>query len=300
MAAAGILSVPAQAATRAAPVEAVTIRPLSLVKTDDLDFALRRWRTLSAVHRQRDFRLRRRAAENRRLFARCRLRPARRFGRDDRLCPCQRDFRRRDPPRGRNAALLDPAKGQPARAAAPEQPPPLYRCLAARCSCPLPPRSSCWRTIDAAARARDPRVSAGFRRLAGSWSVVEIVRADGFVATDVRPLVRLNVGIVAEATAGAKPAASAWAGAGSMTDLFEPRAGTARSTTALAQALTNLESVDAPAGEMTVLLGPGWPGVLLHEAVGHGLEGDFNRKGTSAFSGPDRRAGRRAGRHRGR
>ena len=81
-------------------------------------------------------------------------------------------------------------------------------------------------------------------------------------------------------------------------DLFEPATWNRAIDMALAQALVNLESVAAPAGEMTVVLGPGWPGVLLHEAVGHGLEGDFNRKGTSAFSGPDRRAGGGARRHR--
>ena len=143
-------------------------------------------------------------------------------------------------------------------------------------------------TIDAAARARDPRVAQVSVSLIGKLGqVVEIVRADGFIATDVRPLVRLNVSIVAERRAGgARPAASALAGATSTTDLIaagdvEPRdrrgAGIRR--------WSNLDAVDAPAGEMTVLLGPGWPGILLHEAIGHGLEGDFNRKGTSAFSG---------------
>jgi len=115
--------------------------------------------------------------------------------------------------------------------------------------------------------------------------VVEIVRPDGFVATDVRPLVRLNVSIVAEHNGRRETGTFGMGGRRLYDDLFDPANWNRAIDTALGQALVNLESVDAPAGEMTVLLGPGWPGVLLHEAVGHGLEGDFNRKGTSAFSG---------------
>ena len=147
-------------------------------------------------------------------------------------------------------------------------------------------------TIDAAARARDPRVSQVSASLLSSWSVVEIVRADGFVATDVRPLVRLNVSIVAEVNGRRETGTFGMGGRRLYDDLFDPANWNNAIDHALAQALTNLESVDAPAGEMTVLLGPDWPGVLLHEAVGHGLEGDFNRKGTSAFSG---RIGERVG-----
>lgn len=140
-------------------------------------------------------------------------------------------------------------------------------------------------TIDAAARARDPRVVQVSVGLTGSWSVVEIVRPDGFVATDVRPLVRLNVSVVVEAN-GRRETGSFGTGGRTLYDrLFQPETWNRAIDEALAQALVNLEAVDAPAGEMTVLCGPGWPGVLLHEAVGHGLEGDFNRKGTSAFSG---------------
>ncbi len=139
--------------------------------------------------------------------------------------------------------------------------------------------------IDAAARARDSRVVQVSVGLTGAWSVVEIVRPDGFVATDVRPLVRLNVGIVVERD-GRRETGSFGTGGRYLYDrLFDPATWNRAIDEALAQALVNLDSVAAPAGEMTVLLGPGWPGVLLHEAVGHGLEGDFNRKGTSAFSG---------------
>ena len=139
--------------------------------------------------------------------------------------------------------------------------------------------------IDAAARARDPRVSQVTVSLSGSWSVIEIVRADGFTAHDVRPLVRMNIQIVAEQNGRRETGFHGLGGRYLYDDLFEPAVWNRAIDIALGQALVNLESVAAPAGEMTVVLGPGWPGVLLHEAIGHGLEGDFNRKGTSAFSG---------------
>ncbi len=140
-------------------------------------------------------------------------------------------------------------------------------------------------TIDAMARARDPRVAQVSVGLSGSWSVVEIVRPDGFVALDVRPLVRLNVSIVVEQNGRRETGFFGLGGRYLYDRLFDPATGTRAVDEALAQALVNLEAVAAPAGEMTVVCGPGWPGVLLHEAVGHGLEGDFNRKGSSAFSG---------------
>jgi TldD protein len=139
--------------------------------------------------------------------------------------------------------------------------------------------------IDAAARARDPRVAQVSVVLAGSWSVVEIVRADGFVAHDVRPMVRLNVQIVVEQNGRRETGYHGVGGRRLYDDIFEEATWRRAVDVALAQALVNLDSVAAPAGEMTVVLGPGWPGILLHEAIGHGLEGDFNRKGTSAFSG---------------
>jgi TldD protein len=109
--------------------------------------------------------------------------------------------------------------------------------------------------------------------------------ADGFLATDIRPLVRLNVSIVVEENGRRESGYFGLGGRYMYDHLFEEAQWNRAIDEALAQALVNLRAVDAPAGEMTVLLGPGWPGVLLHEAVGHGLEGDFNRKGTSAFSG---------------
>jgi TldD protein len=185
---------------------------------------------------------------------------------------------------GETLKLLDPAKT--AAAAAPRQSNRhLYTDASPLDAIPFAAKVKLLETIDAAARARDPRVAQVSASLAASWSVVEIVRADGFVAQDVRPLVRLNVSIVAEQGGRRETGSFGIGGRRLYDDLFEADTWNRAIDTALAQALTNLESVDAPAGEMTVLLGPGWPGVLLHEAVGHGLEGDFNRKGTSAFSG---------------
>ena len=139
--------------------------------------------------------------------------------------------------------------------------------------------------IDAAARARDPKVVQVSVGLQASWSVIEIVRADGFVATDIRPLVRLNIQIVAEQDGRRETGFHGLGGRYDMHRLFDEATWQRGIDIALAQALVNLDAVAAPAGEMTVVCGPGWPGVLLHEAVGHTLEGDFNRKGTSAFSG---------------
>ncbi len=143
--------------------------------------------------------------------------------------------------------------------------------------------------IDTVARAKDPRVSQVSASLAGSWSVVEIIRPDGFTATDIRPLVRLNVSVVAEANGRREQGSYGFGGRYLYDRLFDigndGAAWRHAVDEAVRQALVNLDSVDAPAGEMPVLLAPGWPGIILHEAVGHGLEGDFNRKGTSAFSG---------------
>ena len=139
--------------------------------------------------------------------------------------------------------------------------------------------------IDEAARARDPRVCQVSVSLAASWSVIDIVRAGGFVASDIRPLVRLGVQIVVEQNGRRETGYHGLGGRYLYDHLFDDAQWNRSIDIALAQGLTNLDSVAAPAGEMPVVLGPGWPGVLLHEAVGHGLEGDFNRKGTSAFSG---------------
>ena len=139
-------------------------------------------------------------------------------------------------------------------------------------------------TLERHARAADPRVKQVMGRLSGEYDVVLVARADGGLAADVRPLVHLSITVIAEQDGRREQGhqgAGGRFGYGYFTDeLLEKLA-----RDAVRQALVNLESRPAPAGVMSVVLGPGWPGILLHEAIGHGLEGDFNRKGTSAFSG---------------
>ncbi|MDE3015572.1 MAG: metalloprotease TldD [Pseudomonadota bacterium] len=139
--------------------------------------------------------------------------------------------------------------------------------------------------IDAYVRARDPRVKQVSASLSGQWQAVRIIKADGRTAEDIRPLVRLNVSVIAEQNGRMETGSSGAGGRVSYAAYIAEGSWKKLAGEALRQALVNLESIPAPAGEMPVVLGPGWCGVLLHEAVGHGLEGDFNRKGTSAFSG---------------
>ena len=134
------------------------------------------------------------------------------------------------------------------------------------------------------ARAKDPRVVQVMAGLASEYDVVLVARADGLMAADVRPLVRLSITVIAEQN-GRREVGSAGGGGRFGLAYFTDEQIGQYVHEAVNAALVNLESRPAPAGEMTVVLGPGWPGVLLHEAVGHGLEGDFNRKGSSAFSG---------------
>jgi TldD protein len=121
--------------------------------------------------------------------------------------------------------------------------------------------------------------------LAGEWQAVQIVRADGVRVADLRPLVRLNVTVVVAADGRRESGTYGTGGRHGYALLLDPATWHGAVDEALRQALVNLEAVAAPAGEMEVVLGPGWPGILLHEAIGHGLEGDFNRKKTSAFAG---------------
>src|SRR5438128_1557681 len=139
--------------------------------------------------------------------------------------------------------------------------------------------------IDAYARSRDPRVRQVMASLSGVWQAVQILRPDGRRAADIRPLVRLNVAVVVGEGDRMETGSHGAGGRVTYEYYLDPEHWRAQVDEALRQALVNLGSVPAPAGEMTVVLGPGWPGVMLHEAVGHGLEGDFNRKKTSAFSG---------------
>ena len=138
--------------------------------------------------------------------------------------------------------------------------------------------------VEKLARAKDTRVAQVMAGLASEYDVVMVARADGTLAADVRPLVRLSVTVIAEHN-GRREVGSAGGGGRFGLAYFDDACIEKYVDEAVKAALTNLESRPAPAGEMTVVLGPGWPGILLHEAIGHGLEGDFNRKGSSAFSG---------------
>jgi TldD protein len=139
--------------------------------------------------------------------------------------------------------------------------------------------------VEQEARRQDDRVRQVIVSLVGAQDVVLIAASDGTLKGDVRPLVRMNVHVIVE-QGGRREQSSAGGGGRTRLDHFiEQQRGKQLAREAVRQALVNLEAVDAPAGQMPVVLGPGWPGVLLHEAVGHGLEGDFNRKGTSTFSG---------------
>ena len=139
--------------------------------------------------------------------------------------------------------------------------------------------------IDAYARAKDSRVRQATVSILGSWQAIYILRADGLAAADIRPLVRLNVSVVLAQGDRMETGSYGFGGRVTYDGMIHPDDWQHGVDYALREAEINLGSIPAPAGEMPVVLGPGWPGVMLHEAVGHGLEGDFNRKGTSTFSG---------------
>ncbi|GAA6141458.1 metalloprotease TldD [Hydrogenophaga sp. 5NK40-0174] len=138
--------------------------------------------------------------------------------------------------------------------------------------------------VEHMAKAKDPRVVQVMAGMACEHDVVLVARADGTLAADVRPLIRLSVTVIAESQ-GRREVGSSGGGGRFGLDYFDEEMVQSYVDEAVDAALTNLDARPAPAGEMTVVLGSGWPGVLLHEAVGHGLEGDFNRKGSSTFSG---------------
>lgn len=139
--------------------------------------------------------------------------------------------------------------------------------------------------VDRETRALDPRIVQVMASVTAVHEVILVATSDGELAADVRPLVRFNVSVIAEANGRREQGYAGSGGRFSLEDLVAGDRPLAVAREAVRQALVNLESVPAPAGSMTVVLGPGWPGILLHEAIGHGLEGDFNRKGTSAFAG---------------
>lgn len=141
------------------------------------------------------------------------------------------------------------------------------------------------REIDAYARALDPRVVQASATIMASLQEVEILRPEGGIVRDARPMVRVNVSVIVEQGGRRESGTAGGGGRVGLDGLLDPVDWQAKAQEALRIALVNLDAVPAPAGVMDIVLGPGWPGILLHEAIGHGLEGDFNRKGSSAFAG---------------
>ena len=160
----------------------------------------------------------------------------------------------------------------------------LYAARDPLASLPDPQKVALLEKVERMARARDPRVTQVMAYLGGEYEVVLVARSDGLLAADVRPLVRLSVQVIVEG-GGRREQGSSGGGGRCDYSYFTDDVLADYAARAVSQALVNLDAQPAPAGSMTVVLGPGWPGVLLHEAIGHGLEGDFNRKGSSAFSG---------------
>ncbi|MBA3582527.1 MAG: metalloprotease TldD [Gammaproteobacteria bacterium] len=160
----------------------------------------------------------------------------------------------------------------------------LYDALDPLQSIPTQEKIALLERADRLARAQDPRVKQVFVSLAAVHDIMLVINTDGTLAADVRPLVRFNISVIVE-QGKRREQGSAGGGARTGLQLFDATQVDVYVQDAVRQALLNLEAIDAPAGVMPVVLGSGWPGVLLHEAVGHGLEGDFNRKGSSAFSG---------------
>jgi len=163
-------------------------------------------------------------------------------------------------------------------------PVPLYRAIDPTASLDAADKVALLERLERKCRALDPRVTQVMASLGGEYDVVLIARGDGSIAADVRPLVRLSVQVIAEQNGRRETGSAGGGGRGDYSHFTEAKLDE-YARHAVSQALTNLEARPAPAGTMTVVLGPGWPGVLLHEAIGHGLEGDFNRKGSSAFAG---------------
>ncbi len=177
---------------------------------------------------------------------------------------------------GRSGTVAAPPRASNAR---------LYSDANPLSSTEFPDRTETLARIDAYARARDPRVKQVMASLMGEWQAIQVMRADGTRVADLRPLVRLNVSVVVEQDGRRESGSHGTGGRFGYSQLMDEALWRGSVDEALRQALVNLDARPAPAGEMPVVLGPGWPGILLHEAIGHGLEGDFNRKKTSAFAG---------------
>ena len=168
---------------------------------------------------------------------------------------------------------------------APQSPKALYLPVDPLHSLPEQDKIDLLKRIDATCRQLDPRVEQVMVSLAGCQDVVMVMDHQGQMYADVRPLIRLNVSVIVEQDGRREQGSAGGGGRSDYHYFLEGDQATGYAREAVRVALVNLEAVDAPAGTMTVVLGSGWPGILLHEAIGHGLEGDFNRKGTSAFSG---------------
>jgi len=181
-------------------------------------------------------------------------------------------------------AIAHSGKSQKTKITAKHQAPMRYEPLDPLASLDADAKIALLEKLESLCRAADTRVTQVMAHLGGEYEVVLVSRADGVLAADVRPLVRLSVQVIAE---GGGRREMGFSGGGGRSDYshFSDAVLQGYAQQAVSQALVNLESRPAPAGTMTVVLGPGWPGILLHEAIGHGLEGDFNRKGSSAFSG---------------
>jgi len=173
--------------------------------------------------------------------------------------------------------IVPAGRGLPAHA--------LYAGLDPIASLPAAAKVQLLERLESYARAEDARVKQVMAHLAGEFEVVLIAGSDGRVAADVRPLVRVSITVIVEGPGGQREQGSAGGGGRSDYGFFSDALLRGYAREAVHQAITNLEARPAPAGTMTVVLGSGWPGILLHEAVGHGLEGDFNRKGSSTFAG---------------
>src|ERR1700691_3272901 len=161
----------------------------------------------------------------------------------------------------------------------------LYELESTPLEVPLEERAKLLNEVDRVAREFDPRVKSVMASFSAERKIVMVVNSEGRIAADVQPLCRLNVMVIAEDDKGRQSGMSGGGGRVEWSFFFEEDRWREHAIKAARQAITNLDAVDAPAGEMMVVLGPGWPGILLHEAIGHGLEGDFNRKRTSGFSG---------------
>jgi TldD protein len=183
-------------------------------------------------------------------------------------------------------AIADQRGDRPAavQVAAPVRRHRLYELESTPLEVPLEERAKLLRQIDETARAFDPRIRNVMASFAAERKIVMVVNSEGQIAADVQPLCRLNVSVIAEDGNGRQMGAFGGGGRVEWSYFFEGDRWKEYTLKAARQAIVNLDAVDAPAGEMVVVLGPGWPGILLHEAIGHGLEGDFNRKSVSAFS----------------